>query len=418
VSLLDAVRPPDRRPGSLANSLGKLVLFPLVRVHRRRLRGLTTVVGITGSVGKTTTKHLLAAALATHGPVAPDPSGGGRSVAKRLARSVLGASRRHRYCVLEIQAWREHSIDQGVWFTEPEVGVVTTIGWDHLSSLGGPKGVAAEKGKLVAALPPTGLAVLNADDERVLALAARARCRVVTFGVAAGADVRAEDVAAAFPELLSFTLVHRGSRHPVQTRLVGEHWTTAVLAALATAVELGVPVERAVAAVEAVAPSPHRLSVRPTRAGVTYLQDDWKASAWTVPQALAALGSPPGRRIVVIGQLSDDLRKPKVLYPAVAAAALEHADHVLLVGRWAHHGLRAGAGVSAVPGAAEAHAWLRATTGPGDVVLVKTARNPVHLERLPLAHDGEAVRCWLQSCELRRWCEDCEFLAQERHEAS
>ena len=262
--------------------------------------------------------------------------------------------------------------------------------------------MAAEKGKLVAALPPTGLAVLNADDERVLALAARARCRVVTFGVAAGADVRAEDVAAAFPELLSFTLVHRGSRHPVQTRLVGEHWTTAVLAALATAVELGVPVERAVAAVEAVAPSPHRLSVRPTRAGVTYLQDDWKAS-------VDGHAGPRGARFASGPADRGDrpaVRRPaeaEGALPAVAAAALEHADHVLLVGRWAHHGLRAGAGVSAVPGAAEAHAWLRATTGPGDVVLVKTARNPVHLERLPLAHDGEAVRCWLQSCELRRW---------------
>jgi UDP-N-acetylmuramyl pentapeptide synthase len=402
----------------------KLCVMPVVRARRRRFSG-TTFVGVTGSAGKTTTRKLLEAVLGVAGPVIA--SRGTSNRAKELVRVLLKVRREHRFCVQELGAFGPGTLEEMLWALEPDVAVVTNVGTDHFSAFRDIEVVAAEKGKLVAAIPSSGLAVLNADDARVRAMAAQTDARVILYGLSEEADVRAEDVRSAWPEQLKLTLVHDGRRYPVETSLHGETWVTAVLAALATGIGIGIGVGDAVAAIASVKPVRHRLSVTTTPKGVTFLQDDWKASVWTVPGALELLGATGAeRRVAVIGQLADDPRKPRVLYPAVARQAREHADLVVLVGRWAHHGLRARSGedddsIVAFPAAAEASAFLDRILEPGDVVLVKGTHGGEHLERLTLAQTGR-VDCWRVNCRKGLWCEDCRLLTRgfggEPHPAS
>lgn len=416
MTLFSAVRLRERGVRPLFYFGAKLVILPLVRARRRRLRGMT-VVGVTGSGGKTTTKNLVAAVLATRGPTLATRGSGNR--AKSTARLLLRARRGDRFCVQEVAAFAPDTLDEVLWPLEPDVGVVTNVGWDHYVQFRGREGVAREKRKLVEALPESGVAVLNADDPLVRAMAESARARVILYGLSPEAAVRAEDVSSSWPDPLSFVLVHGGERHRVQTRLHGRHWVHAVLAAVATGVAVGVPVSEAVAAVASVEPTPHRLSVVTLDSGVTFVQDDWKAPAWTVPASLEFLGEARApRRIAVLGQLSDDPTSPRRLYARLAREARAHADVVLLVGRWAHEGLRARAGdddrsILAFTSALELHRFLESFLAPGDLVLVKATCTTDHAERIVLARTGQ-VDCWRTDCGLTRVCERCPRLTASR----
>lgn len=396
---------------------GKLAVLPLVRARRRRLRG-TAFVAVTGSAGKTTATRLLGAVLATRGPVTPRRRGPAQ--AWKLAKTVLSARSRHWACVQDLPLAQPGALDELVWTYEPDVAVVTAIGLDHWRAFGSPDAIAREKRKVVAALRPDGLAVLNADDPQVRGLAEAAPGRVVLYGRAADADVRAEDVGVDGRGRLTFTLVHGGERLPVATRLQGELWLASTLAALATGIELGIEAADAVGAVAAVEPVLHRLSVLEAPGGVTYLRDDWKGASWTVGPALDALTAVPARRrIAVLGELSDDERpRARTFYPDVARKARRRADLVVLVGQKARHGLRAGVDDGSIvhfADAGEATGFLRGVVEDGDVVLVKANRRPEHLERVALA-SVLPVTCGRVRCSKRVFCDDCRLLARGRHD--
>jgi UDP-N-acetylmuramoyl-tripeptide--D-alanyl-D-alanine ligase len=217
-------------------------------------------------------------------------------------------------------------------------------------------------------------------------MAGETRARVVLYGRTADADVRAEDVSAAFPERLAFTVVADGERVRVQTQLVGELWVTAALAAIASGWALGISLEDAAAAIAAEEPYRARLEPIAIPRGATFLRDDHKASGWTVLPTLEVLSAASARRkIAVLGRVSDDSRKTRVLYRDLAREAKRHADLVLVVGEWAHYGLKARESpddetVVALETVDEAIEYLHDAVEPGDLVLVKSNRR--HLERL------------------------------------
>ncbi len=144
---------------------------------------------------------------------------------------------------------------------KPHVGIVTVVGTDHIRKFGSLDAIAAEKGELIASLPTDGLAILNADDARVLAMRQRSMARVVTFGRAPKADLRAFSVAAAWPQRLTLGIGWQGEFAVVNTQLVGEFWVSSVLAALACALEFGFSLAEAVPIIEAFQPLPARNSV-------------------------------------------------------------------------------------------------------------------------------------------------------------
>jgi len=403
----DVIRADSFRPADLAAWWARRVLLPLARARRRQL-GSTLVVGITGSSGKTTTKRLVAAVLASRFPGRASDGTFNRWI--QLVRVLARARSSDRYLVQEIGARGRGSLDQLVWTLEPDVGVVVSVGSEHRSGFDSIEETAREKAKLVAALPPGGLAVLNADDARVRAMAAGTRARTALVGRAEDADLRAENVAAAWPQPLRFDLRAGDERLPVETRLHGEHWVPAVLAALAVGREAGIPLAESAAVIARELPERHRLSEVRLPNGVTILEDDWKAPVWSLELAIDVVRQArAARKFVVLGYLSDTSRSPRQLYPEVASRFAAVADRVIVVGPRKEYGFRAPAGggeIVVVPTTHAAHELLEATLLPGDLVLIKANSKPLHLERLVLAR-REGVQCWRHDCGRVVWCDDC-----------
>jgi UDP-N-acetylmuramoyl-tripeptide--D-alanyl-D-alanine ligase len=317
------------------------------------------------------------------------------------AHALWTTRRSARYAVFEVGVGKHGQygvVKRSAALIRPTVAVVTNIGDDHISSFGSREAIAQEKGALVEALPADGIAVLNADDPLVLGMRARCAGRVLTFGVDASADLRAEDVRAAWPRRLSFTVVHGGGRAHIETQLCGAHWVSATLAALAGSVAAGVPLQAAVAHLRDTPPFFGRMQPLTRSDGVTFVRDDIKAPLWTVPATLEFLRSATAKRkILVVGTISDYTGESRRVYVSVARKALATADHVVFVGPNASRVLKARRddrddALQAFNTLDAAHAYLSALVAPGDLVVLKGSQNDLlyqlALERFP----GAAAR--------------------------
>jgi UDP-N-acetylmuramyl pentapeptide synthase len=379
--------------------------------HRRTVAGVT-FIAVTGSAGKTTTKDLIAAVLASRHRGSKSP--GTHNSAHWVAHTVLGARRGDGFCVQELGATGPGSLDEPIALVRPRVAVITNVGGDHRSAFRTLEATAAEKAKVVHAVPRAGFAVLNADDPRVLAMADSCRGRVFTFGLRPDAMVRAEAVRSSWPDRLSFTLIHGEQRVAVQTRFCGVHWIHACLAAITTGIGMGVPLPVAAAALAAVDPLAGRY--QPVQAGgVTFIRDEFKASLWSVAPALEFLRDARAvRKILVLGTISDYSGRASQVYADVARQGLEAADEVIFVGPQAVRSGGArnhpkGAALRAFRSVREAHHHLSATLVPGDLVLLKGSQRADHLLRLVLARRGR-IACWRASCRRIKFCDDCLLL--------
>lgn len=400
------------RLNGLAWKLYSKSIYRLAFLRRPSL-GQTVFIGITGSAGKTTTKDILASILESHYPRGQKGIGT-LNGPYDVARLVLRTSAADAYCVTEIAITNDAGIDLPVALFRPTVGVVTNVGGDHVSAYASLDGVAAEKSKLVKSLPASGIAVLNADDPRVLAMQSECAGRTITYGMSDVAMLRGEDVSSSWPDRLSFTVKWNGQSVRVQTQLCGSHWVPVVLAALATGVALGVPLEVAAAAVATVAPFEARMSPVELGDGVTFIRDDWKAPFWTIPptfdfirQARAA------RKVIVMGTISDYVGDSSTRYAGIARQALAVADCVVFVGPRASACLRAKGDANdqllAFPSLRNASTFLSGYLQPGDLVLLKGSTRTDHLERLILVRKS-SVACWRTSCRRMYFCNECSLV--------
>lgn len=350
------------------------------------------VVAITGSQGKTTTKDLLAAALRPQRSVVAARGSYNNEVGVPLTCCDLDADSDVLVC--EIGARAIGDIAHLAPVVRPDVGVVTAIGASHLERFGDVDAVARAKGELVEALEPTGVAVLNADDARVAALADRTAARVVTYGVAADADWRAVDVHVDGRARAVFTAqAPDGRRVAVRLRNPGRHNVSNALAALAAADAAGADLERGAAALADAQGSPWRMALRVTPEGGVVVNDAYNANPTSTRAALEALAvlDVPGARWAVLGTMAELGAHSDAAHHAVGeqVAALG-LDGLVTVGS-AAEGIaeaaeRAGfAGVLHRCGDADAARRLLAEhVGPRDAVLVKASRS-VGLESLAAA---------------------------------
>ena len=297
----------------------------------RRQFWKTTFVGITGSHGKTTATALLGAILSTSAPAYVRK---GDNQTKTVARTVFRTVPwYHRYCVQEISGERPMAIDESVDVFQPTVGIVTAISGDHRKAFGSFEAIAAEKAKLVHRLPTDGLAVLNADDPLVAAMGAVCTCRVIYHGRAESADLRLLSATSVWPGRLQLEVDYRGERFTVKTRLVGAHWAVSVMAALLTALELGVGASACLAVIEGFEPLFNRMSVHRTPQRAWCVLDADKASFYGIEACLGFLeeASAP-RKTVVFGTIADYAGASRSHYYKVARAALNKADRVIFTG--------------------------------------------------------------------------------------
>lgn len=356
-------------------------LARLAMAVARRLPQVT-IAGITGSSGKTSTKDLTAQLVERLGPtVAPE---GSYNNEFGFPLTVLRADERTRYMVLELAARGAGHIASLCEVAPPRIGAVLNVGHAHTGEFGGIEEVARAKGELAEALPGDGVAVLNADDPRVAAMAGRTAARVVTFGLG-NADVSAADIRLDALGRPAFTLVTAAGSAPVRLALHGAHNVPNALAAAAIAAEMGLGVaEIADGLSAATARSRWRMEVRRNPGGVTVINDAYNANPESVRAALDALRHMArGRRsFAVLGQMAELGEESRASHEeAGAQAAGTGVAGLIVVGKEAEP-ILAGALASpgwhgeaiGVPDGPAALAALRNRLAPGDVVLVKASR--------------------------------------------
>jgi UDP-N-acetylmuramoyl-tripeptide--D-alanyl-D-alanine ligase len=347
----------------------------------QRLR--PTVVAVTGSSGKTTTKDLLAIVLARLGPVVAPPKSFNTEVG--LPLTALQCDAGTRTLVLEMGARGVGHIAYLCSITPPDVSVVLMVGSAHLGEFGSRQAIAQAKGEIVEALGPDGLAVLNADDPLVAAMAARTEASVRTFGESAAADLRATEVTLDPAGRPSFTLVDPTGSARVALRLVGEHQVTNALAVAAVACHLGLALPDVAEALSQATPTSRwRMEVTERADGVTVVNDAYNANPESVRAALKALVgiAGPRRSWAVLGEMRELGDEALTEHDAIGRLAVRlDVDRLVAVGEGARavhlgaaHEGSWGRESMWVPDVDAAVSLLRAEVEPGDVVLVKGSR--------------------------------------------
>ena len=367
-------------------------LARLARATVDRLPGLT-VVGITGSAGKTTTKDLAAQLLSRLGPTVWPQASFNNEIGHPL--TVLRADERTRYLIAELSARGAGHIAALCQIAPPRLGVVLCVGSAHAGEFGSIAQTAAAKAELAEALPADGVALLNADDPLVRAMAERTSARVVTFGRSARADVRATDVRLDRLSRPAFTLTTPAGSVGVRLRLHGAHHVTNALAAAAVAGELGMSAQSiADGLTGAEALSRWRMEVSERPDGVIIVNDAYNASPEAVAAALEATEvMAQGRRsYAVLGRMAELGERSREFHErAGVVAARAGLSGIIAVGAEAAPILTGaksqpgyGGELLAVPDADSAVAAISRRVRPGDVVLVKASR-AAGLESVALA---------------------------------
>jgi UDP-N-acetylmuramoyl-tripeptide--D-alanyl-D-alanine ligase len=376
------ISPPPR--SILVDSPGE-ALAELARFERRAVSW--RVIGITGSVGKTTTKDFAAAVLRLTFRVAASPRSFNNEIG--LPLTILGADDDTEVLVAELGAGAVGEIAMLSDVARPDVGVVTAVGPAHLESFGSLQGVARGKAELVEALPPDGVAILNADDLVVASFASRTDARVLRFGRQHDADVGAHDVRTDASGHARFTLVHGDECVDVRLGIIGEHMVTPALAAASCGMALGLSPAACAAGLETARPSPGRMEEFTTETGTLIVHDAYNANPMSMRAALRALVSVRNRTraIAVLGPMAQ----------LGVSSSVEHAQIGRLAAALGLHGLVVvgevarpiADGALAAGMARQRIRWcldqdealdvVLNSAGANDVVLVKASRS-AHLE--------------------------------------
>ena len=318
------------------------------------------MVGVTGSVGKTSTKDLMAASCGA----------GRRTTANEksfnndqgLPITILNAPDDTEVLILEMGMRGFGHISRLCEVARPDIGVVTVVGDAHTELVGGLDGVAIAKGELVEALPSSGTAVLNADDPRVAAMAARTGAAVLTFG--AGGDVRTSDVVLDAAARASFTVDTPWGRGRVRLAVPGLHMVTNASAAIAVAGTVGVDLGAAIDALSTATLSAMRMEVCTAPSGATVVNDAYNANPTSMRVALEALAAMRAdRRVAVLG-LMGEIEDPEPAHRRIADHARALGLELIVVGTDLY-GIDPTADVGSAIG----------DLGPGAAVLVKASRS-------------------------------------------
>ncbi|MFG2633174.1 UDP-N-acetylmuramoyl-tripeptide--D-alanyl-D-alanine ligase [Streptomyces sp. NPDC048362] len=358
-------------------------LGALARHVVRRLGA--TLVALTGSAGKTSTKDLIAQVLQRAAPTIYTPGSLNNEIG--LPLTALSATEETKFLVLEMGARGIGHIRYLTELTPPKVGLVLNVGTAHIGEFGGREQIAQAKGELVESLPEDGTAVLNADDPLVRAMASRTKAKVVLFGESAEADVRAENVRLTDSGQPAFSLHTPSGASDVTMRLYGEHHVSNALAAAAVAHELGMSAaEIATALSEAGSLSRWRMEVTERPDGVTIVNDAYNANPESMRAALRALAAMgKGRRTwAVLGKMAELGDEALAEHDAVGRLAVRlNVSKLVAVGGIEASWLQLGAYNEGSWGEESVHVsdaqaaidLLRSELRPGDVVLVKASRS-------------------------------------------
>jgi len=357
------------------------------------------VVGITGSIAKTSTKEAVATVLGAAMPTLKNEGNLNNEIG--LPLTVLRLRSSYRAAVLEMGMYVGGEIRDLAAIGRPEIGIVTAVQGVHLSRIGSLAAIADAKAELVEALPADGVAILNGDNTWVRAMRKRTSAQVVQYGFWRGADVRAVDVTSAGLEGMAFRLITPDGEAAVRIPALGKLSVHNATAAAAAGLAAGLPLAMIVDALSRGWSAPHRVNV--IRAGgVTIIDDSYNASPGSVQAALEVLADLPGRRIAVLGEMLELGDRAEYLHRKVGLICSQCWDLMVVV-----DGLQGGGAAGLAVGAQRRSAdvipvkdrdaardRLLEMLRPADVVLVKASRGielDVLVDELVAALGGAAA---------------------------
>lgn len=353
-----------------------IALGQLARIQRE-LRMSTTVIGVTGSSGKTSTKDIIGQVLARHG--ATYAPAGSPNNELGLPLTILKAAEGATFIVSEMGMRGVGHIAYLCGIARPNIGVVTNVGLAHIGEVGSIEAIARAKAELVTSLPATGFAILNNDDDAVRAMRFDTPAHVVTFGMREGSDVRAENVSVNADGTSMFDLVHGASRHVISLPLLGVHNVSNALAAAAVGLAVGMSLLEISEALEKVE-SKSRWRMEPFEAGrgITLINDAYNANPDSMAAALRTLSGFRRGRWAVLGGMHELGPESDEYHVQVGRLAAELGiDHVVGVGELAApivKGAKTARHAVWFPTFDGAANYLAAKVQSGDIVLFKASR--------------------------------------------
>ena len=364
-----------------------------------RSRHAVRVVGITGSTGKTIAKEITADLLSR--TLRTLRNEGNLNSETGLPMTLLRLEPEHEVAVLEMSMYTVGEIARLAELARPEIGIVLAVHPTHLERAGSIERIAQAKAELPEALPPDGLAILNADDSRVAAMRDRTRATVRTYGLGPAAEVRAGEIASHGLAGTEFTITAPWGTRRVTSATPGRHLVPHALAAAAAAEWLGVPFDEVAAGLAAGSRAAHRMEIVGGSSGATLVDDTYNASPVSVAGALDFLAETPlpqgRRRIAVLGDMLELGPDEERLHREIGDRAARAADAIVAVGprgRWIAEGARAAGGrrVLEADDAEDAAAVLERELAPGvgDLVLLKASRGIALDRAVDLLRDGAA----------------------------
>ena len=369
------------RVGDTLTALGDLAAY-------YRAKFAPTVVAVTGSVGKTTTKEMIAAVAAAKGQVLKNAGNFNNEIG--LPLTLFELARKHRTAVVEMAMRGPGQIAYLARIARPSIGVITNIHMAHIELLGSIDAIAAAKGELLDFLPADGAAILNADDAYFDYLSSRSKARVISFGESARADVRATSAGLDSKGCCSFRVTTPSGCFDVRVPVPGEHNIKDALAAIAVGEVLDIPHEAMREALAKFVPPEKRSNVIPARRGFVIIDDTYNAGPASMHSALKTLAMMEGgRKIAVLGDMLELGEHAVESHVELGRAATQAGiDVLIVVGRLAklisRAAIDAGMPVESVWEFDDSHEAAREVPGKvreRDVVLVKGSR-AMRMERI------------------------------------
>ena len=375
-------------------ALGKLA------AHIRNQMRNVEVIGVTGSSGKTSTKDMIGQVLShagpTHAPI------GSPNNELGLPLTILDAPLGIRYLVAEMGMRGLHHISLLCNIARPTIGVVTNVGQAHIGEVGSIEGIAIAKSELVQSLTDSDVAILNADDSRVLAMRNLTKATVFTYGFSDQADIQAQNLELTSNGSYKFDLVYRGYRTSVSVSILGEHNVMNALAAAAVGIAVGMELSQIVEALASLTQvSKWRMEVHNLPGDITIINDAYNANPESMAAALDTLRKIPGRARTwaVLGMMHElGSQSADLHHDVIAYGARIGISHLVVVGA---NGQIYGVPKLADP--AQKAVWLPDFQAATDYICNEVNSGDVVLFKASRSEQFEVLASDVQACLQKKW---------------
>lgn len=396
----------------------KFLVIPIAVFYRKTIIRHVKIIAVVGSFGKTTTTRAIAAALG----ISPEKYCGTNN-GVFVATGLLGIPPWAKYGVIEVGISKKGEMAGNASLVKPDIVVVTCIGSEHGTSLGGLDNTREEKAQMVRALPKDGIAILNGDDLHVQKMRLYTKARVITHGYADTNDLQVEYISTDLADGTTFLIKDGGKSYEILTPLFGRASIRSIMSAIIIAGELGIDKNLAVKRMSSLTAAVERNELIKIPVGAYIFVDTFKAAIETVKIAFETFESLPAeRKVIILGEVEEPPGSLGELYREIGADVARIASHLIFIGcartkRSLFNGAKKAGmhsdnlifvGKSIVKAIGEAHKLVQ----PGDLILVK-GRSSQKLARIAYALKGDLVLCSREFCKEKHHCIQCDQLRKD-----